>query len=349
MLGGTIDMAMQEVRDDEKLQEINRAEGGDWGGIYVDEEFKQMLEDTVSKTVIEAFRMKYTVDYIELFRFFERKKREKTAKSVRIQIPQTLLAMADDIAKRTKDQGLKDEVELKRDKLQIKPEKFIKFFNKVTDKILVKVKEMLVSDTAKGTKVIIMVGGFSESEFLQSRIRDSFPSCTVVIPQECGLAVLKGAVIFGHDPDIVAARIVKYTYGVGINTPFNNNNHSESKKKLINGKEYCTDKFDIHVNKGKFIHCNEETNSNYSPLYEDQTSVKFRVFVSDKEYPQYTDEEGCKEIGSLTVPMPDTTGGTNRTVNVKFKFGATKITVEGFDETSKKSVNVKIDFLENNP
>lgn len=40
MLGGTIDMAMQEVRDDEKLQEINRAEGGDWGGIYVDEEFK---------------------------------------------------------------------------------------------------------------------------------------------------------------------------------------------------------------------------------------------------------------------------------------------------------------------
>lgn len=62
MLGGTIDMAMQEVRDDEKLQEINRAEGGDWGGIYVDEEFKQMLEDIVSKTVIEAFRMKYTVD-----------------------------------------------------------------------------------------------------------------------------------------------------------------------------------------------------------------------------------------------------------------------------------------------
>lgn len=41
--------------------------------------------------------------------------------------------------------------------------------------------------------------------------------------------------------------------------------------------------------------------------------------------------------------------GTKRTVNVKFKFGATKITVEGFDNTSKQSVNVKIDFLENNP
>lgn len=103
MLGGTIDMAMQEVRDDEKLQEINRAQGGDWGGIYVDEEFKQMLEGIVSKPIIETFRMKYTLDYIELFRFFERKKREKTGKNVRIDIPPTLLEMADDIAKRTED------------------------------------------------------------------------------------------------------------------------------------------------------------------------------------------------------------------------------------------------------
>lgn len=67
-------MAMQEVREDGKLQEINRAQGGDWGGIYVDEEFKQMLEGIVSKPIIEAFRMKYTGDYIELFRFFEKKK-----------------------------------------------------------------------------------------------------------------------------------------------------------------------------------------------------------------------------------------------------------------------------------
>lgn len=46
-------MAMQEVREDGKLQEISRAQGGDWGGIYVDEKYKQMLEDIVSKPTIE--------------------------------------------------------------------------------------------------------------------------------------------------------------------------------------------------------------------------------------------------------------------------------------------------------
>uniref|UniRef100_K1RWH3 Heat shock 70 kDa protein 12A n=1 Tax=Magallana gigas TaxID=29159 RepID=K1RWH3_MAGGI len=227
--GGTIDIAMQEVREDRKLQDINRAQGGDWGAIFVDEEYKQMLE---------------------------------------------------------------------------------------------------------------------ESNFLQERIKNSFPKYTVVIPQGCGLAVLKGAVLYGHDPDIIAARVVKYTYGVGTNTRFIKDKHPESKKKLINGIEYCTDKFDIHVNKGTLVHSNEETLESYSPLYEDQTSAKFGVFVSDTEYPQYTVDEGCREIGSLTVPMPNTAGGTRRKVKAKFKFGATKITVEGIDESSGKSVDVKFDFLE---
>lgn len=80
---------------------------------------------------------------------------------------------------------------------------------------------------------------------------------------------MKGVVIFGYDFEIIVVRIVKYMYGVCINILFNNNNYFELKKKLINGKEYCIDKFDIYVNKGKFIYCNEEINSNYFFLYED--------------------------------------------------------------------------------
>lgn len=70
---------------------------------------------------------------------------------------------------------------------------------------------------------------------------------------------------------------------------------------------------------------------NFTPIYEDQTSVKFRMFASDTVDPQFIDDEGCREIGTLTVPIPDTTGGTRRTVKAKFQFGATKITVEGID------------------
>lgn len=163
MLGGTIDMTMQEVREDGKLQELNRTEGGDWGGIYVDDEFKQMLECIVSKPVIESFRMEYTDDYIELFRHFETKKREnRSGNKVNTQFPASLLEIqaANDIAMRIENKGLKDKVELKKGRLLIQKMKYEAFFNKGVDKIVVKVEEMLVSDTAKGTKgtkVIIRV------------------------------------------------------------------------------------------------------------------------------------------------------------------------------------------------
>lgn len=76
-------MAMQEVREDRKLQDINRAQGGDWEAIFVDEEYKQMLEGIVSKPIIEAFRMKFTEDNIELFRYFEKKRKRKTDRKSR--------------------------------------------------------------------------------------------------------------------------------------------------------------------------------------------------------------------------------------------------------------------------
>lgn len=223
IIGGTIDMAMQEVREDGKLQEISRAQGGDWGGIYVDEEYKQMLEDILSKPIIEAFRMKFTGDYIEMFRYFEKKKREKqTGKHVRVTIPSSLLEVSDDIAKCIENQGLANEVVLKKDKFQIKLKKYERFFEKVVVKIIAKVKEMLESDEADDGKVIIMVGGFSESEFLFSFFfKDHYKKCKVVIPKTCRLAVLKGTVLYAHDLDNIATRVVKYTYGFGTNIRFN--------------------------------------------------------------------------------------------------------------------------------
>ncbi|XP_062611421.1 heat shock 70 kDa protein 12B-like [Saccostrea cucullata] len=346
--GGTIDMAIQEVTDDGKLKEIDRAQGGDWGGIYVDAQFKEMLEEIVSKPIFEAFRMKFTGDYIDLFRFFESKKREKsTGKKVRMQVPQSLLNISDeDIETLTRDKGLGDNVTWKRDKIFIERTKYEGFFNHVINKIVLKVEEMLLSETAQGTDVILMVGGFSECDLLQRRIRESFPSCKVVIPPDCGLAVLKGAVIFGHDPKMIAARVVKYTYGVKTNTTFIEGTHPESRRKIMNGKVYCKDKFDIHVEKGDTIHFGQSTDKTYNPIYEDQTAVDFRVFTCTHRDPKYIDDEGCTEIGSLTVPMLDTRGGTSRKVRAKFHFGGTKVTVEGIDERSKEPVDIKFDFLE---
>jgi hypothetical protein len=45
------------------------------------------------------------------------------------------------------------------------------------------------------------------------------------VPEDAELAVLKGAVLFGHKPDYIVARIVRHTYGVRIREDFNPDIH----------------------------------------------------------------------------------------------------------------------------
>ncbi|CAG2202057.1 unnamed protein product [Mytilus edulis] len=49
---------------------------------------------------------------------------------------------------------------------------------------------------------IIMVGGFAECELVQKAMEDRFPNIEIFLPEKAGLAVLKGAVMYGHQPQI---------------------------------------------------------------------------------------------------------------------------------------------------
>lgn len=63
-------------------------------------------------------------------------------------------------------------------------------------------------------KKILMVGGFSESCIFQEALRDAFPNCQVVVPEEAGLAVLRGAVLLGFYSGTKPCRVSRHTYGV---------------------------------------------------------------------------------------------------------------------------------------
>ena len=88
---------------------------------------------------------------------------------------------------------------------------------------------------------LFLVGGFAESPLLQvsfflenydfkicfqEEIRANFSNqLNVVIPQGVGIAVLKGAVLYGLDPAIVHVRRAKVTYGIGVIKPFKQGVH----------------------------------------------------------------------------------------------------------------------------
>lgn len=349
--GGTIDITVQEIKSDGDIKQIYMANGGDWGGTKVDRAFDDFMVDIVGQETMDHFRNTDRSEYLTLSREFEIKKRsirpDSTAK-ITLRIPLTL----GDKFREVKGESLKDSFKSNKnmswvgDKLRVDPVTARKFYEETCNEVVNHLSGIFQQTPVRNTDIILMVGGFSESAMLQEAIKTSFPDKTVIIPEEAGLAVLKGAVQFGYNPKVINPRINRFTYGIATNKRFRPRTDPEDKKQIVNDVMYCRDRFGKHVERGQPIEVGEVTEpKTYNPLKGNQRQVVLPIYSSTSVDPEYIDEEGCNFIGDVTVDLSDTTGGTEREVVVGMIFGETDINVEAVVKSTGEKINFKMNFL----
>lgn len=73
----------------------------------------------------------------------------------------------------------------------------------------------------------------------------------IIIPQEVSSAILKGAVLYGLNPNSITVRRSRLTYGIGILNRFQPDIHPKSKLIVRDNINWCMDLFD------KFVKCNQ--------------------------------------------------------------------------------------------
>jgi hypothetical protein len=125
---------------------------------------------------------------------------------------------------------LNTSVEFKRDKIFIFPSTFNSLFKSSVSLIIQHLIQLLQSGPVSSVTTILLVGGYSDSYVIKDAIVSNFPHMRIINPDDCSLAVLKGAVLFGHDPKAITSRISKFTYGIVINKNFKEGVHPESKR-----------------------------------------------------------------------------------------------------------------------
>lgn len=82
------------------------------------------------------------------------------------------------------------------------------------------------------------MGGYAESQILLQHLNDEFGRhCGVLCPFRPQDAVVKGAVVFGRNPDVVTSRKSAFTYGFDICETFDESKHR------ADGRELCDDIF----------------------------------------------------------------------------------------------------------
>ncbi|XP_063415843.1 heat shock 70 kDa protein 12A-like [Mytilus trossulus] len=203
--GGTADITVHQ-RYGSGVKEVVPASGGPWGGKSIDEAFSTLLSRIVGPKVMEELRKTELEDFIDLFREFETKKRSirvNQTNKVLVTLPVTLIDLVKShrgtMETALKQSGYGDTVTYSKQRIHIMPDAFRDLFKPTIRALVEHLEAMLCQIELRDLKTIVMVGGFSECELVQDKVMERFGrNITIIIPEEAGLAVLKGAVLYGH-------------------------------------------------------------------------------------------------------------------------------------------------------
>lgn len=171
-----------------------------------------------------------------------------------------------------------------------------------------------------------------------------FPNKRVIVPEEPVLAVLKGAVIFGHKSEYILSRIVRYTYGVECYRNFDENMHDPARKVVVDGIPRCTHIFNTFVQIGSTIEIGSKITQRYYTVKQFQPTAFLPVLQSTCKCPKYTDEEGCKHLETLRIKIPNPTSDI-RTIEVNFMFGLTELKIRPTDVTPGIEYETLLDII----
>ncbi|CAG2221303.1 unnamed protein product [Mytilus edulis] len=296
--GGTVDITAHEKLDEHTMVELCKATGDDCGGSSVDKEFLQIFDDIVGKDVMKSLACEEVDSYLDLCRSFETTKRKLEASSIRPKITIIFPFFAiDKLCKRKRDKEFEtllseskysQKIKLKNDKLIIDLEFMKSLFRKVIDRTIKLIRNTFSNGKARDITTLLLVGGFSECHLVQEEIRKAFSDKTVISPDDPGLAVLKGAVLFGHMPNLIQSRFTRRTYGRRIKPLFNSNLHDRSRLVVEDGEERCEGVFEAFMTANESIQVGTKVKVSYHTIRRRQDKINVAIYVTEEKLSQST-------------------------------------------------------------
>ncbi|XP_052818220.1 heat shock 70 kDa protein 12A-like [Mya arenaria] len=324
--GGTADLAVHEILEDRNLREIARSDGDAYGGILVDEAFQEFISDFFERNVVQHLLETKPEEYIDILKSFEVKKRafQSNTPSIVLKMPfafkdafEDCEVSYDDAIREANEKYAGKAEYMRNGKLKLSADIMKGFFDKAVDGVVKFIQQMRSNDELGMINTVLMVGGFSESKYVQERIENEIPGVRLVIPTDPSLAVLKGAVLYGKNPRAITERIARFSYGFSVAKPFEEGIDPEELKIIRNGREYCNDAFKKLITRGEILKRGDafgdiighmvDADNLFALMLSSLLPVVSKVYKSTKEDPMYTtEEEECEEIGNLIIPSPPT-------------------------------------------
>ncbi|XP_052761148.1 heat shock 70 kDa protein 12A-like isoform X2 [Mya arenaria] len=353
--GGTVDTTGHEVQENGQLKELHAATGGPWGGKLVNDAFEEFISELVGADVLKKFKAEKATNWIDLERDFEQKKRSFDGSGeVDLLFPHALKAMYEKVKGETLEERLQKspyarKCELLESDILLKSELVITLFNKATDRINKHIEELMLYKKLKNISTILLVGGFSDSKVVVSAVKTHFrDQLKVIAPPNGGSAIMKGAVMFGCDPNVIAVRISPFTYGVHTRMSYDKNRHGRKIPKDVNGRKVVDNVFHKHLEIETLVMVgNKSTPKNYVVTNRFKPDVMWKVFKSTDKDPVFCDDPNCSYVGKLAISIPETVKETKVSIQVSLTCRGTELEAEAYlPEHKGINCSIRLDFLD---
>lgn len=151
--------------------------------------------------------------------------------------------------------------------------------------------------------------------------------------------MIRGACMFGLNPRSITSRISKKTYGINTLTTYDPQRHTDEKKVVIEGEDFCEDVFDAFVTKGQAVGIDEVHVKTYCPVRARQTVMRIIFYCSDMEQVNFIDDKSVQKLGELSIDIGRPFQSVeDKTVKVTLVFGSTQINATA---TNKEGTEIR--------
>ncbi|VDI22969.1 Hypothetical predicted protein [Mytilus galloprovincialis] len=352
--GGTVDITVHQRQRDETLEEVIPPSGGPWGGTAVDQAFIDFMKDLFGADVIDGLKEEDLEDYFHLLHEFEIKKRSVKSKGddnrdIVMQMSVTLMdlikKLRGGISSHIKTTKYKDFVSVEVQRLHIKAEIFRDLFKSTIDKLIQHLRKIFEKPELYDLKNVIMVGGFSECELVQMAVRNKFGADRkIIIPDESGLAVLKGAVLFGHQKKKITKRILTKTYGIQSWPEWDPDIHPETKKIRMGGTDRCKDVFFKFATIDDKVEDGHTSSQIFQALNPNERTLECAIYTSTDPSPRYVTDPTCQRLGNLIVDLPKLKDGETLEIEETLVFGGTELLFRAKNLKTGRVFETQLDF-----
>ncbi|PKK77239.1 actin-like ATPase domain-containing protein [Rhizophagus irregularis] len=344
--GGTVDLTTRRLLEDKQLSEVTERAGDFCGSTFIDEEFLKALRKILGDRAINSLRdnhygqMQYMIQEfcLNVKLPFTGVKSEFSSYEMDIEdvVPVVMQYVTEEVEEKMEEADWLIEFRYKDIK---------SMFDPIVERIITMIQTQL-DNNRETCSAMFLVGGFSQSKYLQKIIKQKFKRQVknILVPVHPIAVISRGAALYGLSmiksaPNldrmnslkfVINERKLKYTYGIRVCREWKEGD--PIKRKRPNGRIY---KFRSLARRGTVVKANQEFTLNITPEHAAQDTITFHIYYTTKYSAQYCDEDDeMKKLGNLIISLPDVHLGKDRLVLFGLIFGRMEMTA-----TAKNKLN----------